>query len=89
MAQTGWTTKKKNKFLEALKQAASLILLEDDLGKMAEAVAMGRKIYANLKKAIQYILSIHIPIILTVFCPWCWAGFIQTSSPQCISSILS
>jgi P-type Ca2+ transporter type 2C len=54
---------------EIAKQAASLILLEDDLSKMVDAVAMGRKIYANLKKAIQYIISIHIPIILTVFLP--------------------
>jgi Ca2+-transporting ATPase len=54
---------------EIAKQAASLILLEDDLSKMVEAIAMGRKIYANLKKAIQYIISIHIPIILTVFVP--------------------
>src|SRR5450432_3599261 len=54
---------------EIAKQAASLILLEDDLSKMVEAVAIGRKIYANLKKAIQYIISIHIPIILTVFIP--------------------
>ncbi|NEM99049.1 cation-translocating P-type ATPase [Pontibacter burrus] len=54
---------------EIAKQAASLILLEDDLGKMVDAVTMGRKIYANLKKAIQYIISIHIPIILTVFVP--------------------
>jgi len=54
---------------EIAKQAASLILLEDDLSKMVNAVAMGRKIYANLKKAIQYIISIHIPIILTVFIP--------------------
>jgi Ca2+-transporting ATPase len=54
---------------EIAKQAASLILLEDDLSKMVDAVAMGRKIYANLKKAIQYIISIHIPIILTVFIP--------------------
>ncbi|MET0634478.1 MAG: cation-translocating P-type ATPase [Chitinophagaceae bacterium] len=51
------------------KQAASLILADDDLSKMVEAVAMGRKIYTNLKKAIQYIISIHIPIILTVFIP--------------------
>ena len=36
---------------------------------MVDAVAMGRKIYANLKKAIQYIISIHIPIVLTVFIP--------------------
>lgn len=54
---------------EIAKQAASLILLEDDLSKMVNAIAMGRKIYANLKKAIQYIISIHIPIILTVFIP--------------------
>lgn len=54
---------------EIAKQAASLILLEDDLSKMVNAVAMGRKINANLKKAIQYIISIHIPIILTVFIP--------------------
>lgn len=54
---------------EIAKQAASLILLEDDLSKMVEAVAMGRRIYTNLKKAIQYIISIHIPIILTVFLP--------------------
>lgn len=54
---------------ELAKQAASLILLEDDLSKMVDAIAMGRKIYTNLKKAIQYIISIHIPIILTVFIP--------------------
>jgi Ca2+-transporting ATPase len=36
---------------------------------MVDAIAMGRRIYTNLKKAIQYIISIHIPIILTVFIP--------------------
>lgn len=54
---------------EIARQAASLILVTDDLSKMVEAVAMGRRIYTNLKKAIQYIISIHIPIILTVFLP--------------------
>jgi len=51
------------------KDAASLILVEDDLSKMVDAVAMGRKIYTNLKRAIQYIISIHIPIILIVLLP--------------------
>ena len=51
------------------KDAASLILLEDDLSKMVDAIATGRRIYANLKKAIRYIISIHIPIILIVFIP--------------------
>ncbi len=54
---------------EIAKQAASLILVHDDLSQMVDAVSIGRKIYTNLKKAIQYIISIHIPIILTVFIP--------------------
>jgi Ca2+-transporting ATPase len=54
---------------EIAKQAANLILIDDDLSKMIDAIAMGRKIYINLKKAIQYIISIHIPIVLIVFIP--------------------
>jgi len=51
------------------RQASSIILTNDDLGKMIDAIAMGRKIYSNLKKAVQYIISIHIPIILTALLP--------------------
>lgn len=54
---------------EIAKQAANLILIDDDFAKMTDAIAMGRKIYVNLKKAIQYIISIHIPIILVVLIP--------------------
>ena len=54
---------------EVAKSAASLILTDDDLAHMTDAVALGRKIYDNLKKAIQYIVSIHIPIILIVTLP--------------------
>src|SRR5690606_15094896 len=54
---------------ETAKQAAELVLVDDDLSKMVDAVAMGRKIYANLHQAIQYIICIHVPIILTVFIP--------------------
>ncbi|MEO5599590.1 MAG: cation-translocating P-type ATPase [Cyclobacteriaceae bacterium] len=54
---------------EIAKEVSSLILTDDDLAKMVDAIAMGRKIYANLKKAIQYIIYIHIPIILTVSIP--------------------
>jgi Ca2+-transporting ATPase len=63
---------------EIAKEVSSLVITDDDLAKMLDAVAMGRKIYTNLKKAIQYIISIHIPIILTVFIPlvlgWVYPG---------------
>lgn len=58
-----------NRGSEVARNAASLILTDDDLGHMTEAVATGRKIYDNLKKAIRYIVSIHIPIILIVTIP--------------------
>ena len=54
---------------EVAKNAASLIITDDDLEHMIDAIALGRKIYDNLKKAIQYIVSIHIPIILIVTLP--------------------
>lgn len=54
---------------EIAKTAADLILVDDDLSKMVEAIAAGRRIYTNIKKAVQYIISIHIPIILTVSLP--------------------
>jgi Ca2+-transporting ATPase len=54
---------------EIAKQASALILQHDDLSGMVDAIAAGRRIYVNLKKAVRYIISIHIPIILTVFVP--------------------
>ncbi len=54
---------------EAAKSIASIVITDDDLGHMTDAVVLGRKIYDNLKKAIQYIVSIHIPIILIVTLP--------------------
>lgn len=58
-----------HKGTEIAKAAASLVITDDDLGKLVVGIAAGRRIYANIKKAIQYIISIHIPIILTVSLP--------------------
>lgn len=54
---------------EIARQAADIILVDDDLKHMVEAIEAGRKIYYNLKKAIRYIISIHIPIIMVVTLP--------------------
>lgn len=54
---------------EIAKSAASLVLLKDDLKAMATAILMGRRIYDNLRKAIRYIISIHLPIVLVVLLP--------------------
>ena len=54
---------------ELAKKVSALILMDDDLFHLIGAVSLGRRIYENLKKAIQYIISIHIPIILIVMLP--------------------
>ncbi|WP_461072580.1 HAD-IC family P-type ATPase [Spirosoma horti] len=66
---------------ELAKQAASLILSTDNLASMVEAIALGRRIYQNLKKAVAYIVSIHIPVILVVTLPliinWRYANLLS------------
>lgn len=54
---------------EVAKGAAGLILSGDDLSRMIDAIFLGRRINSNLIKAIRYIISIHIPIILLVTLP--------------------
>ncbi|MDZ4666620.1 MAG: cation-translocating P-type ATPase [bacterium] len=59
---------------EVARNTASLILVDDNLSHLVDAVALGRRIYENLRKAIRYILSIHIPIILIVTLPFLVLG---------------
>lgn len=47
---------------DVAREAASLVLLDDDFSSIVKAVRLGRRIYDNLKKAMAYILAIHIPI---------------------------
>ncbi|PRB06097.1 haloacid dehalogenase [Chryseobacterium sp. MYb7] len=58
-----------SKGTEIAKSAAALVITNDDLEKLIVGIAAGRRIYNNIKKAVQYIISIHIPIILTVSMP--------------------
>jgi Ca2+-transporting ATPase len=54
---------------EIARQASDLVITNDNLEKMVEAIEQGRKIFSNLKKAVRYIISIHIPIIFTAALP--------------------
>jgi len=47
---------------DVAREAASLVLLDDDFTSIISAIRLGRRIYDNLKKAMAYIFSIHIPV---------------------------
>ena len=48
---------------DVAREAASLVLLDDNFSSIVHAIRSGRKIYDNLQKAMSYVLAIHIPII--------------------------
>lgn len=47
---------------DVAREAASLVLLDDNFASIVQAVRMGRRIYDNLKKAMAFIFAVHIPI---------------------------
>jgi Ca2+-transporting ATPase len=47
---------------DVAREAAALVLLDDDFGSIVAAVRLGRRIYDNLKKSMAYILAVHVPI---------------------------
>ncbi len=48
---------------DVAREAAGLVLLSDDFASLAATIRLGRRIYANLRKAMSYALAVHIPIV--------------------------
>lgn len=47
---------------DVARESSDLVLLDDDFFSIVQAVKLGRKVFDNLKKAIAYIVAIHVPI---------------------------
>ncbi len=48
---------------DVAREAASLVLLDDNFTSIVHAVRLGRRIFDNLKKALAYTLATHVPIV--------------------------
>jgi Ca2+-transporting ATPase len=47
---------------DVAREASAIVLLDDDFSSIVQAVRMGRRIFDNIKKAMAYILAVHVPI---------------------------
>ena len=54
---------------DVAREAAALVLLDDDFGSIVHAIRQGRTIFDNLRKAMSYIVSVHLPIAGLGFVP--------------------
>src|SRR5450830_639416 len=47
---------------DVAREAAALVLLDDDYSSIVAAIRLGRRIFENIRKAMAYVLSVHVPI---------------------------
>ena len=54
---------------DVAREAASIVLLDDNFASIVQGVRIGRRIFANLQKAVMYIMIVHIPIAILSILP--------------------
>lgn len=47
---------------DVAREAAALVLTDDDFSSIIAALRMGRRIFDNLQKAVSYVVAVHLPI---------------------------
>lgn len=47
---------------DVAREAASIVLVEDDFAAIVGAIRLGRRIYDNIRKAMRFIFGVHVPI---------------------------
>ena len=47
---------------DVAREASAIVLLDDDFGSIVTAIRLGRRIYDNLRKAMTFIVAVHVPI---------------------------
>ena len=47
---------------DVAREASAIVLIDDDFGAIVTAIALGRRIYDNIRKAMAFIFAVHVPI---------------------------
>jgi Ca2+-transporting ATPase len=48
---------------DVAREAAALVVTDDDFGSIVAALRLGRRIYDNLRRAMAYVVAVHVPIV--------------------------
>ncbi|MBM3598170.1 MAG: HAD-IC family P-type ATPase [Alphaproteobacteria bacterium] len=63
-----------NRGTDVAREASAIVLLDDDFASIVTTIELGRRIYDNLRKAMGYILAVHVPIaglaVLPILLGW-------------------
>ncbi len=54
---------------DVAREASAMVLIDDDFGAIVKTIAQGRQIYDNIRKALAFVVSVHVPIAGLVFLP--------------------
>ncbi len=54
---------------DVAREAAALVLLDDNFASLVVAVRQGRRIYDNITKATRFVVAVHIPIVALALVP--------------------
>jgi Ca2+-transporting ATPase len=60
---------------DVAREAASMVLLDDDFASIVLAIRLGRRIYDNIRKAIAFTFAVHVPIAGLSMLPVFFAGW--------------
>jgi Ca2+-transporting ATPase len=54
---------------DVAREAASIVLLDDNFSSIVNGVRVGRRIYDNLQKAMTFLIAVHIPVVVLSLIP--------------------
>ena len=59
---------------DVARESAALVLLDDSFSALVEAVRLGRRIFLNLQRSVDYLLAVHLPIVTVSLIPVALGG---------------